>query len=470
MPPVARLRNPHSPDAPAAGNVRPRCMIRLARRSLFLCLAGLVLLCAGCGTARTGREAVRHPTLERTVMVGYQGWYRTPEDGSGLGWSHYQAPREKAPAPGRIGIDFWPDVAELTPAEKSPTTLRHADGATAFLFSSHHPLTVDRHFQWMHDYGIDGAFVQRFATNVTGTGARAELQRRATDDVLRYARSGAEHHGRAFAVMYDLSGLRAGAVSRVIEDWKHLVDDLGIRQSPAYQHHRGRPVIAVWGVGFNDRRAYSLAECATLIDFLHHDPRYGGNTVLLGVPTSWREQKRDAVADPELHAVLAKADILSPWTPGRYRDLAGVAAHAETKWTPDLAWCRARGVDYMPVVFPGFSWRNLKGITDSIDRLDGRFLWAQYHAVTHAGATMVYQAMFDEMDEGTQIFKTTNTPPLGAEFARYAPWPSDFYLRLVGRAADYVRRGATVPAAMPDIVGASATAPQSPARSAVTRR
>ena len=102
MPPVARLRNPHSPEAPAAGNVRPRCMIRLARRSPFLCLAGLVLLCAGCGTARTGREAVLHPTLERTVMVGYQGWYRTPEDGSGLGWSHYQAPREKAPAPGRI--------------------------------------------------------------------------------------------------------------------------------------------------------------------------------------------------------------------------------------------------------------------------------------------------------------------------------------------------------------------------------
>jgi hypothetical protein len=414
----------------------------------------LALLVAGCGAPRVDRPVVLHPTLERRVMVGYQGWYRTPDDGAGLGWSHYQAPREKAPAPGKVGIDFWPDVSELTPAEKFPTALRQADGTTAYLFSSHHPLTVDRHFRWMRDYGIDGAWVQRFATQVTGNDARGAARRRATDDVLRYARAGAEHHGRAFAVMYDLSGLRAGAMPRVIEDWKHLVDDLEVRRSAAYQRHRDRPVVAIWGVGFSDGRAYTLAECAALIDFLHHDPHYGGNTVLLGVPTWWREQQRDAMADPELHAVLARADILSPWTPGRYRDLAGVARHAETKWSPDLAWCRARGIDYMPVVFPGFSWRNLKGVSDSIDRLDGRFLWAQYHAATSAGATMIYQAMFDEMDEGTQIFKVTNAPPVDTLLARYAPLPGDFYLRLVGRAAAYLRAGGVVPAEMPAIVPA----------------
>lgn len=404
---------------------------------------------SGCHGARSGAAAigaaVRHPTLERTVVVGYQGWFRTPEDGAGMGWTHYRGPGSQRFGPGSMGIDYWPDVSELTPAEKFPTEFRQADGTVAHVFSSHHPSTVDRHFQWMREHGIDAAFVQRFSAPITGPAAIAATRLRATDNVLRYALAGAERHGRGLAVMYDLSGMPAGAMARVMADWKHVVDDLKVRRSHAYQHHGGKPVVVVWGVGFADGRAYTLEECAELIRFLKTDPVYGGNTVMLGIPSFWREQRRDAVQDARLHEVLRLADILSPWTPGRYADLAGVRLHAEQQWLPDKRWCEEHGLGYMPVVFPGFSWRNLKRAEGGIDRVDGRFLWEQYRHLTQHGFTMIYQAMFDEMDEGTQIFKVTKTPPEGARVLTYAPLPADHYLWLVGTAAAFVRRGEAMP-------------------------
>lgn len=380
---------------------------------------------------------VDRATLNGKVMAGYQGWFAAEGDGFGLGWKHYGGRSFRA---GRCTIDLWPDVSELDADEKFATAFRHADGSTAHVFSSNQAKTVLRHFRWMREYGIDGVFVQRFVVET-----RNPANLRHFNAVLNHCRDGANRQGRCYAVMYDLSGLGAGDIDQAIEDWKSLIDRMKLgrdAKDAAYLRHRGKPVVAVWGVGFNDNRRYTLAECDRLVEFLKNDPVYGGNTVMLGVPTGWRTLDRDCIADEALHAMLQKADIVSPWTIGRYDSPEAAARHAEQVWRPDIAWCNEHGLDYLPVAFPGFSWHNLRPSSphDQIPRRGGAFLWSQYRGAKQAGATMIYQAMFDELDEGTAIFKCTNDPPIGeSRFVTEPGLPSDHYLWLTGQGGKLLR-------------------------------
>jgi len=372
-------------------------------------------------------------TLFGKVMCGYQGWFGAPGDGSPEhGWRHWT--KNRGPLEdGNAKVDLWPDVSELDASQRFPTGLKMPDGSAAEVFSSFEKPTVLKHFQWMQDYGIDGVFVQRFAN-----GLKNPTSLEHCNTVLASCREGANLHGRAYAVMYDLSGLPAGHIDDVINDWRALKNEMVITEDPAYLNHRGKPVVAIWGIGFNDHRDYTLAECRRLVEFLKND----GCTVMLGVPTYWRELKIDAVSDPALLDVLAMADIISPWTVGRYSSPAGAAKYAENILKPDLAWCRQRGIDYLPVVFPGFSWHNMKdGPSDQIPRLRGQFLWSQFLADKQANVSMVYVAMFDEVDEGTAIFKCVNDVPIGqkSKFVTYEGLPSDFYLKMVGAGTRLIR-------------------------------
>ncbi len=371
-------------------------------------------------------------TLTGKVMTGYQGWFNAEGDGADRGWVHWTKARGPL-APGNAKFDLWPDVSELSSEERFPTGFHHADGTAAHVFSSYQQPTVTRHFAWMRDYGIDGAFVQRFAADL-----RDPRVLRHANTVLGHCREGARRAGRAYAIMYDLSGLRADRIREVMDDWRALRDRLALAKDSAYLRHREKPVVAIWGVGFSDDRAYTLAECRQLVELLKTD----GCTVMLGVPTYWRELKNDALPDPALHELLKLADIVSPWSVTRYRDVAGVQRHAEQLLAPDMAWCRSHGLDYLPVVFPGFSWHNMKGspLAD-IPRLGGRFLWSQFVAAKRAGAAMIYVAMFDEVDEGTAIFKCIDTVPPqgGSAFLTLEGLPSDHYLRLTGEGAKMLR-------------------------------
>lgn len=381
-------------------------------------------------------------TLTGKVMCGYQGWFNAEGDGTGRGFEHWTKKRGPL-APGNAKIDLWPDVSELGTDERFATSFKHADGRTAEVFSSFNRTTVLRHFAWMREYGIDGAFVQRFIT-----GLRDPVVLRHTNTVLAHCREGANRHGRAYAVMYDLTGLGAGRIGEVIEDWRRLRARMRIADDPAYLRHRGQPLVAVWGIGFNDHRAYTLAECRRLVEFLKKD----GCSVMLGVPDAWRTLDRDAVRDPELHGIIALADVVSPWAVGRFGTTKEAAQRGEKLWRPDLEWCAGRKLDFLPVIFPGFSWFNMYGQAfDKVPRLKGAFFWSQFVAAKRAGATMIYVAMFDEVDEGTAIFKCTNDVPVGegTKFLTYEGLPGDFYLRLAGAGAKMLRGEIPVTDALP---------------------
>ncbi|EEF63121.1 hypothetical protein Cflav_PD5756 [Pedosphaera parvula Ellin514] len=318
-------------------------------------------------------KGVDATTLSGKVMCGYQGWFGAPGDGNPeRGWRHWT--KQRGPlADGNAKVDLWPDVSELNATERFLTDFKLPDGRTAEVFSSFQKPTVLRHFNWMKDYGIDGVFVQRFANGLQNRSTREYC-----NTVLANCREGANLNGRAYAVMYDLSGLRSGRIDEVINDWRALRREMVITDDSSYLHHRGKPVVAVWGVGFNDHRDYSLEECRRFIEFLKHDPEAGGCTVMLGVPAHWRELKADAVNDPLLLDIVAMADIVSPWTVGRYTNPEDAASYAEHSLKPDLVWCHERGIECLPVVFPGFSWHNMYDKpSDQIPRLHGQFLWSQ---------------------------------------------------------------------------------------------
>jgi hypothetical protein len=111
-------------------------------------------------------------------------------------------------------------------------------------------------------------------------------------------------------------------------------------------------------------------------------------------------------------------------------------------WKADLAEARRVGMEYLPVVYPGFGWTNLKGRDaerHTIPRLGGEFFRRQFGAAADLSIDMAYVAMFDEVDEGTAIFKVTNDAPVQGRFATYEGLPGDWYLRLTGEGAKVIR-------------------------------
>ena len=372
---------------------------------------------------------VRFKSIRNLVMAGYQGWFNTPEDGAGLGWKHFE--KEKEFKPGKCTIDLWPDVSEY---EKTyETAFKLPDETPAKVFSSYDASTTDLHIKWMKQYGIDGVFMQRFVVSIRNQKGKDNYNK-----ILNNAVLSAEKYDRAICLMYDLSGMEAGEEDILIRDWKELCEKYKLvsRNNNHYVYHHGKPLVAVWGIGFNDRRKYGYEQVKKIIDFLKSE----GCSILVGVPTHWRTLTIDAVSDTRLLELVKQADIVHPWLVGRFDNNTYEPYRKSIE--EDIKWCKANGKDYMPVLFPGFSWHNMKkdAPQNMIPRLGGRFFWKQVKGAVDAGAESLYLAMFDEIDEGTAFFKCTNTPPVGeSSFITYEGEAPDHYLWLAGEAAKYLR-------------------------------
>src|SRR5262245_43529806 len=110
-------------------------------------------------------KVIDSKTLSDKVVCGYQGWFRCLGDVTNAGCLHWSRLKSRV-TPESLTVEMWPDTSEFTDEEKFNVpgfTLR--DNSTAYLFSSAHPKTIRRHFEWMHQYGIDGVMVQRFLVN-----------------------------------------------------------------------------------------------------------------------------------------------------------------------------------------------------------------------------------------------------------------------------------------------------------------
>jgi len=366
---------------------------------------------------------VDRTSLDGKVMFGYQGWFNHPDDGAGLGWVHWGSLYE----PIKLHVDMFPDMREYGHDEKYPSHFTYPNGAMASVFSSYNENTVVRHMKWIRDYNLDGVFIQRF---ISAAGNPTQIKHK--DVVAQNVRKGCEKYGGVYAIMYD--GI-AGKVNEIKSDWIHLVDDIKVTESDRYLHHRGLPLVSLWG--YTVRPEAPVDQLLELIEFFTNNPnpKYRA-TLKVGVAANWYTSQTWLDA-------FKKVAVVSPWFSGT------------TDYDYGQAWCDQNNVDFHPVVHPGFSWHNLatdgspKPGSDALNltpRNNGSYFWSEFNSMVRMNPKSMYIAMFDEVDEGTAMFKLSETK---ADTPRERKWvtldidgykvPSDYYLRLASLSSNVVR-------------------------------
>lgn len=212
------------------------------------------------------------------------------------------------------------------------------------------------------------------------------------------------------------------------------MDDLKITESPMYMHQNDKPVIGFWGLGF-ENRDMTVAQAERVLDS-YQTPEESKYQVYVmgGVHHTWRTSTKAG-----WEVVFERLDMISPWRPLFYNGGPSNQDNINVL-IGDINWCDERGIDYNPVVTPGGStaYQNGPESRNNFPRMGGQFLWDQAYEVIRTGNKFMYVAMFDEIDEGTAMYKLAEIPddcpvadpalvPLNEDGFDL---PSDWYLQL----------------------------------------
>ena len=346
------------------------------------------------------------------VTVGYQGWFACIGDGSPIDlWWHWSQNESAAPSPTNAGIKAWPDMSSYT--KTYPTGFAALNGGgSANLYSNYDQDTINQHFQWMQQNSIDTAALQRFNPDSSEGPIR--------DAVAASVRTAAEASGRKFYIMYDVSGW-TDMQTQMQQDWTSKMSAL--TASPAYATQNGKPVVCIWGFGFDDdNHPFDADTCAAVIAWFKSQGVY----LIGGVPTNWRT---GVAVRPDFLPVFHSFDMLSPWMIGAIGTIDQANAFAVDTNAADKADCDANGIDYQPCILPGDLSLG--------QREHGNLMWSQFYNLASLGVAGFYISMFDEFNEGNQIIKTAATQaavPANSGFKSLdedgTPCSSDYYLRL----------------------------------------
>lgn len=368
------------------------------------------------------------PNFLKQVTLGYQGWFSAKGDGVSNTWKHW-SPYKTTPSPKNIRFEMYPDVSEYADADLFPTHFaKLGNGSPAKLFSSAREGVVKLHFQWMKEYGLDGVALQRFSSDFKHASKHTQ---KVTASVKKYA----EKYCRTFYIMYDFSGSPAKTlIADIKKDWtKIMTQKMGVTKSTQYARYENKPVIGLWGFGFNTpAHPFSQQQALELIKWFKDQGFY----VVGGVPYNWRLQQHDSRKN--WLKVYQQYDVLLPWSVGRYQKESELTGHYQTIWRKDAAYIKQNNLQMKRVIFPGFAWSNWKKgqRKNQIPRLKGQLLWQQAYLAKQLDLG-VYIAMFDEYDEGTAIAKTATDKSMIPQDQYFLTLDadgdslsSDFYLRL----------------------------------------
>jgi hypothetical protein len=379
------------------------------------------------------------------AVVGYQVWFNTGTPASG--WFHWAGGAQ--PSVGHLNFEVYPDVTEYAAADLTQTGFANlGNGAPSELFNSSNTTVINKHFDWMQTAGIDGVALQRFingiASVINNSPAASPLK----------VKAAAEATNKVFYICYDISstGLDSTWDDIIKFDWVYNIEQsYALTSSPAYATVNNKPVVEIWGTGFTGNHPGTEQETIDLINFL----KSRGCYVIGGVPTYWRTETNDS--KPAFLNAYKTYDMISPWSVGRFSDVAGATTFKNNLLIPDKTFTDAAGIAYMPVLFPGFSWSQWNsGLPNAMPRMAGDFSWNQAVNIQSIGVSNMYFAMFDEYDEGTAIMKAATdytmipTDQYFVTLSADGIWTSsDFYLRLAGAETEMLKGTRSVTSAVP---------------------